>query len=195
MNLPAGGSVTYTASATISAPHWRAVIVPSIVLIATVFFTALIVTWILSWTTFEWLQWMRWAVIGGAIFILVVWAIGPFLRWLTTDYVFTDRRIIVRKGIITRTGKDMPLAKVNNVSFEVPAMGRIFNYGALNIQSAGENDGLYIKGVPDVEDIQRMVYELIESDEQRRRGAEQHLQTVRLREATHGGPRSYLAGG
>jgi membrane protein YdbS with pleckstrin-like domain len=151
-------------------PHWRAVIVPSIVLIATVFFTALLVSWILSWQGMEWLQWLRWVVIGGAIFILVVWAIGPFLRWLTTDYVFTDRRIIVRKGIITRTGKDMPLAKVNNVSFEVPALGRIFNYGALNIQSAGENDGLYISGVPDVEDIQRMVYELIEADEQRRRG-------------------------
>ena len=152
-------------------PHWRAVIVPSIVLLATVFFTALLTTWILSWTSFEWLQWMRWLVIGGAIFILVMWAIGPFLRWLTTEYVFTDRRIIVRKGILTRTGKDMPLAKVNNVSFEVPPMGRVFNYGALNIQSAGENDGLYIKGVPDVEDIQRMVYELIEADEQRRRGA------------------------
>jgi uncharacterized membrane protein YdbT with pleckstrin-like domain len=151
-------------------PHWRAVIVPSIVLIATVFFTALITSWILSWDGMQWLQWLRWVVIGGAIFILVVWAIGPFLRWLTTDYVFTDRRIIVRKGIITRTGKDMPLAKINNVSFAVPAMGRVFNYGALNIQSAGENDGLYISGVPDVEDIQRMVYELIEADEQRRRG-------------------------
>ena len=114
-------------------------------------------------------------VVAGAIFILVVWAIGPFLRWLTTDYVFTDRRIIVRKGIVTRTGKDMPLSKVNNVSFEVPAMGRIFNYGALNIQSAGENDGLYISGVPDVEDIQRMVYELIEADEQRRRGGGSQL--------------------
>lgn len=155
-------------------PHWRAVIVPSIVLIATVFFTVLITTWILSFGGFwENLQWLRWVVIAGAIVILVVWAIGPFLRWLTTDYVFTDRRIIVRQGIVTRTGKDMPLAKVNNVSFEVPAMGRIFNYGALNIQSAGENDGLYIKGVPDVEDIQRMVYELIQSDEVRRRGGVQ----------------------
>ena len=33
-------------------PHWRAVIVPSIVLIATVFFTALITTWILSFGGF-----------------------------------------------------------------------------------------------------------------------------------------------
>ena len=113
---------------------------------------------------------IRWVVLAAGILILVLWAIGPFLRWLTTDYVFTDRRIIVRSGIITRHGKDMPLAKVNNVSFFVPAMGRILNYGDLNIQSAGENDGLYITDVPDVEDIQRKVYQFIEADEQRRRG-------------------------
>jgi uncharacterized membrane protein YdbT with pleckstrin-like domain len=150
-------------------PHWRAVVVPSIILLATVFGMVFIVTWIGD-SLPDSLQFLRWGVVVGAVVILSIWAIGPFLRWLTTDYVFTDRRIIVRSGIITRTGKDMPLAKVNNVSFVVPPMGRIFNYGALNIQSAGENDGLVIVGVPDVEDIQRNVYEYIEADEARRRG-------------------------
>ena len=49
-------------------------------------------------------------------------------------------------------------------------MGRILNYGGLVIQSAGENEGLTIQDVPDVEDIQRDVYQFIEADEQRRRG-------------------------
>ncbi|MBK9738025.1 MAG: PH domain-containing protein [Actinobacteria bacterium] len=152
-------------------PHWRAVLVPAIVLIATVFGFAFLTTLVVN-SFPDWLQWLRWGVLIGAGVILVVWAIGPFLRWLTTDYVFTDRRIIVRSGIITKTGKDMPLAKVNNVSFLVPPMGRLLNYGELNIQSAGENDGLVIKGVPDVEDIQRDVYQYIEADEKRRRGGD-----------------------
>ena len=148
-------------------PHWRALFVPIIVLLATVFGMVFLYFSVDSWwgSPTVW----RWVVVAAGVLILILWALVPFMRWLTTEYVFTDRRIIVRSGIITRHGKDMPLAKVNNVSFEVPAMGRIFNYGALNIQSAGENDGLYIKGVPDVEEIQRMVYELIEADEQRRR--------------------------
>ena len=150
-------------------PHWRAVFMPAIVLLATVFGMVFLVTWIGdSWP--DGLQFLRWAVVVGAVVILIVWAIGPFLRWLTTDYVFTDRRVIVRSGIISRHGKDMPLSKVNNVSFIVPPMGRLLNYGALNIQSAGENDGLVISGIPDVEDIQRDVYQYIEADEQRRRG-------------------------
>jgi hypothetical protein len=49
-------------------------------------------------------------------------------------------------------------------------MGRLLNYGELQIQSAGENDGLEVKDVPDVEQIQRQVYEFIEADEKRRRG-------------------------
>jgi uncharacterized membrane protein YdbT with pleckstrin-like domain len=163
--LAPGESVTFETK-----PHWRAIITPSIVLVATIIGVAVLTQWIASW--FDWLQWLRWVIIIGAIVVLALWAVVPFLRWLTTDYVFTDRRIIVRSGVISRQGKDMPLSKVNNISFAVPPMGRILNYGALQIQSAGENDGLIIAGVPDVEDIQRMVYELIEADEKRRRSAD-----------------------
>jgi uncharacterized membrane protein YdbT with pleckstrin-like domain len=151
-------------------PHWRALFVPAIVLLATVFGMVFLYFWIDS-QMFGGTA-IRWAVLAGGVLILVLWAVVPFLRWLTTEYTFTDRRIIVRSGIITRHGKDMPLSKVNNVSFFVPAMGRLLNYGELQVQSAGENDGLDVKDVPDVEEIQRRIYELIEADEKRRRGTE-----------------------
>jgi uncharacterized membrane protein YdbT with pleckstrin-like domain len=150
-------------------PHWRAIIIPLIVLVATVFGFAFLFNWIASLLQNTAGTVLQWAVFIGAALIIILWTIRPFLRWLTTDYVFTDRRIIVRKGIITRQGKDMPLSKINNVSFEVPALGRVLNYGALQIQSAGENDGLTIEDVPDVEDIQRQIYEFIEADDARRR--------------------------
>lgn len=151
-------------------PHWRALFVPAFTLIITLVIAAVVLSWIAS--SLPNMEWLRWVIIGASVLILILWAVVPFLRWVTTQYVFTDRRIIVRSGIITRQGKDMPLAKVNNVSFSVPAMGRILNYGELVIQSAGENDGLTIQDVPDVEDIQRNVYEYIEADEKRRRGNE-----------------------
>jgi hypothetical protein len=60
---------------------------------------------------------------------------------------------------------------VNNVSFSVPFMGRILNYGRLVIQSAGDDSDLDIDDVPSVEKIQRDVYALYEQDDARRRGA------------------------
>ena len=149
-------------------PHWRALFVPAIILLATVFGA----TWLYFWIDSNAFGGtiMRWVVLAGGIAIVLLWALVPFLRWVTTEYVFTDRRIIVRSGIITRQGRDMPLSKVNNVSFHVPALGRILNYGALQIESANEDGAVYIADVPNVEEIQREIYVLMENNDARRTG-------------------------
>ncbi len=144
-------------------PHWRALIVPVLVLIAIVFLG----TWLYFLTNSSILRWI--IGLAGAI-ILLFWALIPLLRWLTTQYVFTDRRIIVRKGLLTKEGRDVPLAKVNSVSFEQSVLGRIFNFGVLQVESANVDGTLSIKDVPDVEEIQRDVYRLQEEDDVRRRG-------------------------
>ena len=82
--------------------------------------------------------------------------------------MFTNRRVITRAGLVAKRGRDMPLAKVNNVSFEISFFGRILNYGRLEIESAGDED-LVIDDVPNVEVIQREVYRLHEEDDDRRR--------------------------
>jgi membrane protein YdbS with pleckstrin-like domain len=143
-------------------PHWRALIVPVIVLAALAFGG----TWLFFWTDN---QILRWVILAAALFILVWRVILPFLRWATTQFVFTNRRVIVRRGLLTKQGRDMPLSKVNNVSFSVPLMGRVLNYGRLVIQSAGEDSDLDIDDVPNVEEIQRDVYRLFEEDDARRR--------------------------
>ena len=144
-------------------PHWRALFVPIVVLIIIVFLG----TWLYFLTTNSIL---RYVILGVGVIVVAWWAAMPFLRWLTTQFVFTNRRVIVRRGLLTKQGRDMPLSKVNNVSFSVPVMGRILNYGRLVIQSAGEDSDLDIDDVPNVEVIQRSVYSLYEQDDARRRG-------------------------
>jgi uncharacterized membrane protein YdbT with pleckstrin-like domain len=144
-------------------PHWRALIWPAFVLVIEVF----IATWAFfafDSTVFRWI-----VVVVGVI--ILTWQVAlPFLTWLTTQYVFTSRRIIVRRGLLTKQGRDMPLSKVNNVSFEVSVLGRVLNYGTLEVESASDDGDLVINDVPNVEDIQRQVYELHELDDSRRRG-------------------------
>lgn len=143
-------------------PHWRALLWPAIVLLLEVF------VGVFLFTTFD-NQILRWIIIAVGVVILVWQTLIPFARWLTTQYVFTSRRIIVRRGLITREGRDMPLSKVNNVSFSVSLLGRIINYGTLVVESASDDGDLVIDDVPNVEDVQRNVYELHESDDVRRR--------------------------
>jgi len=145
-------------------PHWRALIWPILLLIIVAGLSAFLTSITAMWFPFNFI----FALIG--LIVIVIWSFVPFLRWITTQYVFTNRRIIIRRGLLTKQGRDMPLSKVNNVTFEVTFLGRILNFGRLIIQSAGEDSGLEIEDVPNVEVIQRDVYQLYEEDDARRRG-------------------------
>ena len=149
-------------------PHWRAIIPPLIWLIAVIIIGFYLLakwgTWF-SGTVGSAGQW----IIGLAmLFIVITFAARPIAYWFTTDYVFTNRRIIVRTGLVARQGRDMPLSKVNNVSFDISFWGRLLNYGRLTVDSASD-ESLVINDVPDVENIQREVQRLHEDDDLRRR--------------------------
>ncbi len=146
-------------------PHWRSMIGPSLVLLLTVGVAGFLLATLGSGTVQGWL---RWAVLGVAVVVLVVWFVRPLLTWLTTQYVFTNRRIITRTGIVARSGKDMPLSKVNDVSFSYTILERVLGCGTLAVASASDDGELLIRNVPKVEEIQREIYRLAEADRTRR---------------------------
>ena len=43
---------------------------------------------------------LRWVILAAALVILVWWSVRPFLFWLTTRYVVTDRRVLMRHGVL-----------------------------------------------------------------------------------------------
>lgn len=154
-------------------PHWRALILPAFTLIVEMFIGVWLYFSVANWSIGSWsLAWLQWPILIIIIGIAIWRVIIPFARWLTTQYVFTSRRIIIRRGMVTKQGRDMPLAKVNNVSFNVGLLGRILNYGTLEIESASDDGDMYITDVPNVEQIQRLVYELHELDDSRRRAGD-----------------------
>jgi uncharacterized membrane protein YdbT with pleckstrin-like domain len=147
-------------------PHWRSLVVPIMVLVATVVVTA----FLFGRLDNDGFEGNVQTVLGIVAAIVVLgWVVRPFLDWLSTQYVFTNRRIIVRSGLISRSGRDMPLSRVNNVTFDKSAIERILNCGTLTVQSAAEQGTLVIASVPNIESIQRDVYRLYEEDDARRR--------------------------
>jgi len=146
-------------------PHWKSMVVPTIVLLATVVVGGFLVGKAPDNSAGDVLTWI---VVIGAVILLVGWFVRPLLGWLTTQYVFTDRRIITRTGIVARRGRDMPLSKVNDVSFRYTVIERILQCGTLEISSASD-ENLVIANVPRVEEIQREIYHLRELEEDRRR--------------------------
>lgn len=102
-----------------------------------------------------------------AVLFLMVWLIVPVLRWRTTTYELTTKRLRTRFGIITRKGRDIPLTRINDVSFEKGPLDRLLGAGRLVVESAGEHGQIVLKDIPDVADVQATLFRLVE-DEQRR---------------------------
>lgn len=103
---------------------------------------------------------VRVGVLVVALVLLTWLTLLPFLRWLTTHYVVTDRRLIVRRGIVARSGRDMPLARINDISFSHTVIERLLRSGTLVVESGGERGQLVLDDVPGVELVQRRLYEL-----------------------------------
>ena len=101
--------------------------------------------------------------------------LGPVLRWRTTTYELTTRRMRVRAGVVTRHGRDIPLARINDVSFEKGPLDRLLGSGRLVVESAGEHGQIVLKDIPRVEFAQATLFRLVE-DEQRRLERDQRTQ-------------------
>jgi membrane protein YdbS with pleckstrin-like domain len=63
---------------------------------------------------------------------LKVWA------WRSQEYLVTTRRVIKAEGIFNKNMGDSSLEKVNDAHLRQSFMGRIFNYGTLDILTAAE---------------------------------------------------------
>lgn len=63
--------------------------------------------------------------------------IQPFIVKETTELVITNRRIIAKFGLISRYTIEINLPKVESISVSQTMMGRILNYGDLEIVGTG----------------------------------------------------------
>ena len=96
-----------------------------------------------------------------AVPVVIVWVIIPFLRWMTSTYTVTSRRLITRQGIITRTGRDIPLFRINDIAYEKHLLDRILGCGTLVISDATEKAGVVLPDVPNVEQVHLQITELL----------------------------------
>jgi membrane protein YdbS with pleckstrin-like domain len=99
------------------------------------------------------------------------WLVYPLLRWRTTVYELTTRRMRLRDGIIARHGRDIPLSRITDVSFRKGPLDRLLDCGTLVVESAGEHGELVLTAIPHVERVQATLFQLVE-DERLRAGRE-----------------------
>ena len=78
--------------------------------------------------------------IGAGILIVVgLILIGwRFLAWRNQDYMVTNRRVLKVEGVLNKRTGDSGLEKINDAVLDQSVVGRILNYGDLDILTAAE---------------------------------------------------------
>ncbi len=109
----------------------------------------------------------RLGVGAAALILALVFVAGPLLRWQTTVYELTNRRLRLRAGVISRRGRDFPLSRISDVSFAQGLLDRMLGCGRLIVESPGEHGQLILNEIPHVQQVQSTMFQLVE-DEQRR---------------------------
>ena len=136
-------------------PHWKRLMLP-VLLVPVVVGVASYLVFLLPSGSVQ--TPLRWVVVGLALLVLLRFSAWPWLRWQTTHYVLTTQRVVIRQGVFGRSGRDIPMSRVNDVTFRHSLFERLLRCGTLTIESAGEHGQVELPEVPTVELVQREVY-------------------------------------
>jgi uncharacterized membrane protein YdbT with pleckstrin-like domain len=112
----------------------------------------------------DWARTGAYVVLGAGLLVSVWFWLVPLLKWRSTIYILTTRRIHMRAGFLAKTGRSIPLERVNDISFESSLWERIIRCGTLKIESGSEQGLMTLKHVPDPEGLKTMVYEAMDDE-------------------------------
>lgn len=76
--------------------------------------------------------------VGAAVIVLaLVFAVGPWLRYISSEFAVTDKRVLARLGLIQRHSLETLLSKVEAIGVEQDLTGRLLNYGTITLTGTG----------------------------------------------------------
>jgi uncharacterized membrane protein YdbT with pleckstrin-like domain len=67
---------------------------------------------------------------------LLFW-IAAAIRYFTTELAITNKRVIAKFGLISRSTIEINLQKVESIQVNQGILGRIFNFGSIVVSGAG----------------------------------------------------------
>ena len=77
-------------------------------------------------------------VAGGIVLLIaLVIAIPPFTTAKTSEFGVTNKRVVIKVGVIRRRTLELLLRQIEAISVDQTVMGRILNYGSITLTGTG----------------------------------------------------------
>lgn len=142
-------------------PHWITLIKPAIQTVGIVIATFLV--WL--WLPFRWGSWPYILITLVALGLLLFWPVRDLIGWLTTHFVVTTDRVILRTGWIAKRSMEIRMEKISDVRFSQRVLERLMGVGDLFIESAGREGHSIFNNVANPEAVQRVISTMRERNE------------------------------
>jgi membrane protein YdbS with pleckstrin-like domain len=140
-------------------PHWKYLFLPA-------FATVVALAGSIAVLVANAPQWAE-IILGVVLVACLVWLFGRYLRWTTTTFVVTTERLILRRGVLKRSGREILLDRLTDITTNQTFFDRILRCGDVLIESPGRDSPETFPDLPHPTSIQNEIYRLIEQ----RRGA------------------------
>ncbi len=136
-------------------PHWKMLVIPVLVFLLTVGVAVYLAALVRNqgWAP---AGWIGLAVLAAGLVGRL--SVAPLVRWRSTHLVVTTRRVLVREGMLSRRGIDIPMSRINSVRFRHTIVERLLGCGTLVIESASD-EPLEFDDVPGVERVHALLYQ------------------------------------
>lgn len=136
------------------APHARALVAPIVATLVVAGLAAYL------WGVLP-ERWMSDVAAGVGVLVLVVGAVPPVVRWASTSYLLTSRRVAVRSGALARHRREVLLARVGEVAVRRRGAQAIAGSGDVLVYAGG--DPVVLADVPRPRLVQAAILELVEA--------------------------------
>ena len=101
-------------------------------------------------------------VLAGLDVVALLWFLKVYAVWSTTSFVVTTDRLISRGGVLSKHGREIPLERLNDISFHQGVFERMIGAGDLMIESGGEKGQETFPDIPHPSKVQNVIYREIE---------------------------------
>jgi uncharacterized membrane protein YdbT with pleckstrin-like domain len=92
------------------------------------------------------------------VVLVLVRFVRRYMRWATTNMVLTTDRLILRAGVFAKSGRELPLERINDLTYRQTFFERLIGAGDLLVESGGERGQQILRMVPGPMRVQQAIY-------------------------------------
>ena len=108
-----------------------------------------------------------WYAGAALVAVALLLAVPPAIRYLSSDFAVTDKRVLARMGILNRQSLETLLSKVEGLGVEQNVWGRLLGFGTITLTGTGGTRES-IAGIPRPLEFRRQVQAQLMAQEERR---------------------------